>query len=300
MARTAIQIGERLVQVKVDLCAFIIRPQDMAALVALGATVTSHRRDFIRLVLAAAGGAAVSAKKTRVSSTACTTPQSRMPLPSQVLDLRAWYLTLPINNAQAITQPQLATFVDPDHFCVSADGKAVIVTAECGGSTTSNSSYPRSELREMKLDGTTRASWSSSTGIHTMQITQAVTHLPVAKAQVVCGQILNSSDDVIQLVMDGTKNATSPALRVRWKGSSQSAPVIAAVPVGQKFNVTVTAKGGHMMVAAGGIVTHTFSYSGSGLYFKAGCYTQSNTSKGDLPTAYGQVEISALSVTHTT
>jgi hypothetical protein len=33
-------------------------------------------------------------------------------------------------------------------------------------------------------------------------------------------------------------------------------------------------------------------------YFKAGCYLQSNTSTGDLPTAYGQVEITHLSVSH--
>jgi hypothetical protein len=38
--------------------------------------------------------------------------------------------------------------------------------------------------------------------------------------------------------------------------------------------------------------------STSGCHFKAGCYTQSNTSHGDAPTAYGEVIIFGLSVTH--
>jgi hypothetical protein len=36
----------------------------------------------------------------------------------------------------------------------------------------------------------------------------------------------------------------------------------------------------------------------SGTYFKAGCYTQSNVDAGDLPTAYGQVLVTALQVMH--
>jgi poly(beta-D-mannuronate) lyase len=36
----------------------------------------------------------------------------------------------------------------------------------------------------------------------------------------------------------------------------------------------------------------------SGCYFKAGVYTQSNPEKGDEPTAYGEVIIYDLSVTH--
>jgi hypothetical protein len=40
------------------------------------------------------------------------------------------------------------------------------------------------------------------------------------------------------------------------------------------------------------------SREASGCYFKASAYTQSNTSKGDEPTAYGEVIIYDLSVTH--
>ena len=36
----------------------------------------------------------------------------------------------------------------------------------------------------------------------------------------------------------------------------------------------------------------------TGCYFKAGCYTQSNESKGDKPESYGEVVIYKLVVEH--
>ena len=39
--------------------------------------------------------------------------------------------------------------------------------------------------------------------------------------------------------------------------------------------------------------------SGSGWYFKAGSYVQSNLSRGDAPDALGQVVLYALQVEHT-
>jgi hypothetical protein len=38
--------------------------------------------------------------------------------------------------------------------------------------------------------------------------------------------------------------------------------------------------------------------TGSGWYFKVGCYTQSNETKGDKPEAYGEVVVYKLKVTH--
>ena len=73
-------------------------------------------------------------------------------------------------------------------------------------------------------NGIDRASWSTTSGTHTMEITQAITH--------------------------------------------------------------------------NGQYIYTYNVSTSGCYFKAGCYTQSNTSKGDASTAYGEVVIYSLSVKH--
>src|SRR5262245_39557093 len=82
-------------------------------------------------------------------------------LPSQVLDLSNWKITLPIGQSgdpTEILQPALNTFVDPNYFYVNAAGNGVVFTAPCGGVTTGGSSYPRSELRQMANNGSSQAS----------------------------------------------------------------------------------------------------------------------------------------------
>ena len=67
------------------------------------------------------------------------------------------------------------------------------------------SGYPRSELREMTSSGSANASWSTTSGTHTMEIRQAITHLPVVKPHVVAGQIHDAGDDVIVCRLEGSK-----------------------------------------------------------------------------------------------
>ena len=74
-------------------------------------------------------------------------------LPAKVLDLANWKLTLPSGE-----QPELATFKNK-FFHVDPKGDGVVFTAPAGGSTTSGSDYPRSELREMTDNGRNEASW---------------------------------------------------------------------------------------------------------------------------------------------
>lgn len=215
--------------------------------------------------------------------------------PADVLDLADWKLTLPVDAAAEIQQPELATFSDPAHF--AAAGDAVVFTAEVGGDTTSGSEYPRSELREM--NGSDKASWSSSSNSSRLHVAGAVAHLPAVKAQVVVGQIHNADDDIVEILADGTKGrAANPRLMVRWKGTSQPDPVLASVSLGERFTFDLVAGDGRIKIYGNGTLTHTFSYSGSGLYFKAGAYTQSNPDKGDDPADYGQTRITELTVAH--
>jgi hypothetical protein len=64
------------------------------------------------------------------------------------------------------------------------------------------------------------------------------------------------------------------------------------------FDLQVRASGGHVDVFYNGAHKVQVPLRASGCYFKAGCYVQSSTSTGDLPTAYGQVEISRLTLVH--
>jgi hypothetical protein len=217
-------------------------------------------------------------------------------LPSGRLNLANWKLTLPINTAHAgspdeILQPELTGFQDANYFHCNSAGTGVVFQAPCGGATTSGSGYPRSELREMVNNGTATASWSNTSGTHTMEITQAITHLPQAKPHVVAGQIHDANDDVIVFRLEGTKlfidqnGVNGPVLTSNYK-------------LGDSFTVKFVARNGGVECYYNGQYIYTYNVSASGCYFKAGCYTQSNTSTGDAATAYGEVIIYGLSVTH--
>jgi hypothetical protein len=228
-----------------------------------------------------------------------TVPPTNNPvadLPSGRLDLANWKLTLPINTAHAgspdeILQPELSGFQDTNYFHSNPTGTGVVFLAPCGGATTSGSGYPRSELREMVNNGTGTAGWSTTSGTHTMEITQAITHLPEVKPHVVAGQIHDANDDVIVFRLEGTKlfidqnGVNGPVLATNYK-------------LGDAFTAKFVARDGGIECYYNGQYIYTYNVSASGCYFKAGCYTQSNTSKGDSPAAYGEVIIYGLSVTH--
>lgn len=216
-------------------------------------------------------------------------------VPASVLNLTSWKLTLPINTAHSgepdeILQPELATFTSPPYFELNQAKNGVIFRAHAGGATTANSHYPRSELREM--NGSKRASWSNASGTHTMTVTQAVTHLPPVKPEVVTAQIHDDDDDVIMVKLSGNR------LFVEAK-SKDIGDLDANYTLGTTYTVKIVATGGRIFVYYNGEQKVEYQKSGSEYYFKAGCYTQSNPDKGDAPEAFAQVVIYALSLAHT-
>ncbi len=222
-------------------------------------------------------------------------PPANPTLPAQALNLTNWKLTLPVDTSHAgdpdeIDQPELSTFQDT-YFCLNATDNGVVFTAPCGGATTSGSSYPRSELREMTNNGQTEASWSTSSGINTMEITEAITHLPVVKPQIVAGQIHGPSDDVTVFRLEGQH------LFIDLNGT-QGPTLTSSYNLGDVFTVKFVAQNGGVDYYYNGQYIWTYAVKATGCYFKAGAYTQSNTSKGDAATAYGQVVIYDLTVTH--
>lgn len=217
-------------------------------------------------------------------------------LPADLLNLLNWKVTLPVNTSHAgnpdeILQPELDSFSDKNYFFVDSTDKSVVFRANCGGATTSGSGYPRSELREMTKNGSANASWSTTSGTHTLEITQAITHLPVVKPHVVAGQIHNSDDDVIVVRLEGSKlfidlnGKTGPVLTSTYKP-------------GDIFTFKFVARNGGIECFYNGKYIYRHAISTSGCYFKVGCYTQSNLSKGDAANAYGEVKVLAATVTH--
>jgi poly(beta-D-mannuronate) lyase len=229
------------------------------------------------------------------TTTATTSSGSTSGFPSRVLNLSPWKLTLPTGSSEnptEILQPQLNSFVDPQFFHLDGTGTGVVFRANVDGVTTSGSSYPRSELREMLSNSSTKASWDSRSGTHVMTITQAITHTPVNKPHVVAGQIHDGSDDVIQIRLEGQR------LFVSGNDNQVQYDLDTSYVLGTRFTVRVTATASGISVDYNGVRKVTnYARSGSGWYFKAGCYTQSNTSY-DASTAYGEVVIYQLTVQH--
>jgi poly(beta-D-mannuronate) lyase len=215
--------------------------------------------------------------------------------PGKFIDLSCWKLTLPIDTPRSgrpdeIVRPQLSNFSAARIFQTSDDGSGVIFRAPCGGVTTSGSSYPRCELREMQPAGKKEASWNTEdNAIHSLTAFLAVTHLPAVKPHVVCAQIHDASDDLIEVRVEGRK------LLVERAGQD-SVLLDRNYQLGTMFDLKIESGSGHVRVFYNGEEKLDWLIARRGCYFKAGCYTQSNIKKGDAADDYGEVLIKKLNL----
>jgi poly(beta-D-mannuronate) lyase len=215
-------------------------------------------------------------------------------LPAQVLDLTNWKLTLPLDTAQRgspdeYEQPELKTLVQAPYFDVDVATQAVVFLAPVGAPTTEHSKYPRAELREMQAGK--EASWSNTSGRHELTITQAVIHLPAVKPHVVAGQIHDDKDDIVTVRLE------EHHLFVERNGD-ELVTLESQYELGTVFTIRFVAFDGHIEVYYNGELKADIAKKFSGGYFKAGCYTQSNESRGDKPDAYGAVLIYDVAIKH--
>jgi len=218
-------------------------------------------------------------------------------LPSQRLDLSCWKLTLPENTDRPgkpdeITGKELGKFQHPRYFRVAATNRSVLFRAPCDGVTTRGSKYPRCELREMKPGGRDEANWGTADGKrHTLVASLAILETPVVKKHVVCAQVHHPDDDLLMVRLEGKKLFVE-------RNDLPGVRLDSNYKLGTRFSIKIEAEGGHVKVWYNDQLKMDWVVSQQGCYFKAGCYTQSNTTKGDLPTAGGEVAIYRLVVFH--
>jgi hypothetical protein len=213
--------------------------------------------------------------------------------PGDVLNLRNWYLTLPTGAAgdpDTVHQPDLATY-SSRYFALNDTRDGVMFTAPVDGVTTKNSHYPRSELREM--NGAEEAAWSNTSGVHTLTVSEAITHLPDAKPEAVAAQIHDGNDDVLQIRLEGAR------LLAQYNDGATQVELDPHYTLGTRYTLTLTAADRRVQLRYNDTQKVDLPLTGTGWYFKAGAYVQSNTSTGDQPPAHAQVVIYALTATHT-
>jgi hypothetical protein len=199
-------------------------------------------------------------------------------LPSQILPLSDFYLTLPTGSAgnpDTVQQPALATYTSR-YFQVNTAGDGVIFTAPTTGVHTKDSKYARSELRQTNPDGSL-ASWDTGSGTHAMTLTEAILQLPQNKPDLIFAQIHGrGSKPFIMLEAYGSNGGTSP-VRLAVKGAL-TGTIDPAYHLGDRFNLVLSTANNVATITYNGKVVVSGSASQSGAYFKAGSYCQSNES----------------------
>jgi hypothetical protein len=216
-------------------------------------------------------------------------------LPGDILKLANWKLTLPCGKARAATQikqPQLGTYTD-EFFHVDPVTGGVVLQAHCDAPTTSGSAYPRCELRQM-VGPTEEAAWSCGTGRNTMTVRLSVDVLPPRKPQVVCAQIHNATDDVIEVLGDAVNAKAGKghtAITVRMRGATQPVHLDPDYTLGTPFTLTIDVNDGQIAILYNGALRLALRANDPDCYFKTGAYVQSNKTTGDDGAAYGQVTI---------
>lgn len=196
-------------------------------------------------------------------------PPPKASLPAQVIDLRPWKLTIPFgeeDHPTEIKQPGLTRYADSRCFFVR--GEAVVFRVTGSGVTTSGSSYPRTELREMK--GSSKASWSTRDPFE-LEAEYACD----GNAKVVIAQIHDADDD---LVMVSWENGSVVAEFSKGKGKGSEKVTIGRVRRDDWFKAGIGADDGAVWVTLNGAIKVKRTRPRSGCYAKAGAYLQSNKS----------------------
>lgn len=228
--------------------------------------------------------------------------------PADVLNLDRWKLTMttPIGGTKPleVKQPALDQFNDKNYFYVTGSGenREVIFKARVDGAHTPNSTYSRTELREMEDSaGQTNAAWSNRTsGTHVLRVVGRVTALPKNKPELVIAQIHDDEDDVCMVRAEKNRVFLETSRgTVTYKDGRSSFDESYAV--GQTVTVNITVVKGKIVVyyrrSGESTVSAVLKYAGTGMYFKTGAYVQSNLSY-DKPGAAGTFRLKSLELTH--
>jgi hypothetical protein len=207
-----------------------------------------------------------------------------------MIDLTTWNLSIPVGvPATTIETPALAGGYQ-DHYFQSKDG-TISFWAPVNGTTTANSKYPRSEMRETYADGTLR-NWSYGAAYNTLSATTKITQVPstglLAFSQIHTKQ---SSSPPLMLAYQYAPSTGYGNVVIAFRGkpsdaNSKKIVLSNKIRLNQYFRYKVTlAKDGTMIIRleepSGTIKswkgTLDKAWKSHTLYFKAGVYTLDNS-----------------------
>lgn len=225
--------------------------------------------------------------------------------PGGNFNLSRWKLTLPTAGAPEISAAQLgAGYSNSNYFYTGPDGAMVFWCPVTGG-TTSGSSYPRSELRELLVSTNDNVNWSAL-GTHTLDAQCRILQVPSTK-KVIFGQIHAFGEEANPLVKLQYDDGIVEALVKLSPSSGTDAehpfmPVALNSPITYRLQLengllTMTVNGSNRTV---NVVQTDPAWAAQGLYFKAGSYCQDNlgTAAEGARVSYYQLQVTHTGNTH--
>jgi hypothetical protein len=217
--------------------------------------------------------------------------------PGKQLDLKNWYLTLPIGkkfDPLCIFQPNLDKYKHPKFFFVNEKRDAVVFVAHCDAVTTKGSKYGRSELRECTNNGKDKAAWDTEKGKHTMTYTACVTNVPKVKPSLIVGQIHATTQYLVLVKLIKGKLQVQHDDKVIGTLDDKFS-------LGTKFTVKIEVYNNTTYIYYNDMTNAkvNFTTKAKDCYFKIGSYNQSSTSTGDKAEEYAEVWVYDLKVEHT-
>ncbi|WP_317197644.1 carbohydrate-binding protein [Neotamlana laminarinivorans] len=190
------------------------------------------------------------------------------------------------------------------------------------GTTSDQTGYSRSELREREEDGSSDVYWTTD-GDHALYIQQAITHLPINKSHLVAGQIHGNKSEGIDDSMVVRLEDDHLFLSFNGGDLREDLTIKRGYTLGTKFEVIFRiidgkhycyySEDGNLRTAYNNGNANNYLLSDGGntvlmdidyddVYFKVGNYTQSNESTEEeyfgRSDNYGEVYVYAFNVNH--
>jgi hypothetical protein len=224
--------------------------------------------------------------------------------PGGNFDLSLWELQEPVGSPGAprtIPPSQLVSangFHDAYFFTDSTDGSMTFWDPE-NGVTTSNSNYPRSELREMTASGAP-ADWPT-TGTHTLSATLKVVQVPdhVAVGQIHLGTGTPASTKPLLELFYFATGQIDVLIEQSPAGGNGMRNTVGNVPLGTQWSYVIGLSGSTISITIDGGTPQTWTMSPTfdmeNMYFKAGDYDQT---VGNSAAVGAKVQFYRLTISH--
>lgn len=174
-------------------------------------------------------------------------------------------------------------FTDSPEFILTSAGDVQFRIGVGAGRTSTGTKYPRSELREFREDGTTRADWNGSSGTHYMKGRSRITHVAATKPWVCFFQIHDAKSDLVRVQTEsGGSGPTGLKIVARRTPPGSSSEIATTIRNAYTLNTwidwDIRIVNGTLSISLDGSQVLSASGMGAtGCYMKTGCYAQSNT-----------------------